>query len=39
MVLDVNRTNTMGPAMTPDRVRETFQHLALGLRFFWPPAA
>lgn len=39
VVLDVNRTNTMGPAMTPDRVRETFQRLAPGLRFFWPPGA
>ena len=39
VVLDVNRTNTMGPAMTPDRVRETFQRLAPGLQSFWPPQA
>ena len=39
VVLDVNRTNTMGPAMTPDRALETFQRLAPGLRSFWPPGA
>lgn len=38
-VLDVNRTNTMGPSMTPQRSRETFQRLAPGLRSFWPPGA
>jgi hypothetical protein len=36
-VLDVNRTNTMGPSMTRERARETFERLAPGLRFFWPP--
>jgi hypothetical protein len=39
VVLDANRTNTMGPAMTLERARETFQRLAPGLRFFWPPSA
>jgi hypothetical protein len=39
IVLDANRTNTMGRAMTPQRVRETYQRLAPGLRSFWPPRA
>jgi hypothetical protein len=37
VVLDANRTNTMGRAMTPQRIRETFHRLAPGLRSFWPP--
>jgi hypothetical protein len=39
VVLDANRTNTMGRVMTPQRIRETFQRLAPGLRSFWPPRA
>ena len=37
VVLDANRTNTMGRTMTPQRVRETMERLAPGLRSFWPP--
>lgn len=37
VVLDANRTNTMGRTMTPQRIRETVEHLAPGLRSFWPP--
>jgi len=37
VVLDANRTNTMGRAMTPQRARETFENLAPGLRSYWPP--
>lgn len=37
VVLDANRTNTMGRTMTPQRAREIFQRLAPGLRSFWPP--
>ena len=36
VVLDANRTNTMGRTMTPLRAREIFQRLAPGLRSFWP---
>ena len=38
VVLDVNRTNTMGSSIPPRRAREMFERLAPGLRFFWPPA-
>jgi hypothetical protein len=37
IVLDANRTNTMGRTMTAERKRETLAHLAPGLRSFWPP--
>lgn len=37
VVLDVNKTNTLGRAMTPERRRETCERLAPGLRCFWPP--
>ena len=37
VVLDANRTNTMGRTMTPQRIREVLEHLAPGLRSFWPP--
>lgn len=37
VVLDINRTNTMGRSMTPERMRETFERLAPGLQSFWPP--
>ena len=39
VVLDANRTNTMGRTMTPQRIRETCERLATGLRSFWPPGA
>jgi hypothetical protein len=39
VVLDVNRTNTMGRSMTPERVRATCELLAPGLRCFWPPGS
>ncbi len=38
VVLDVNRTNTMGSAMMQSRVQQTAEHLAPGLLSFWPPA-
>lgn len=37
VVLDANRTNTMGRTMAPQRAHEIFQRLAPGLRSFWPP--
>jgi hypothetical protein len=37
IVFDANRTNTMGRAMTPERIRETIDRLAPGIRAFWPP--
>jgi hypothetical protein len=37
VVLDVNRTNTMGRTMTAQRIRERCERLAPGLRSFWPP--
>ncbi|MGE5276506.1 MAG: hypothetical protein ACM3SU_05895 [Acidobacteriota bacterium] len=37
VVLDVNRTNTMGRSMAPERIREAAERLAPGLRSFWPP--
>ncbi len=37
VVLDANRTNTMGRTMTAERVRNTMERLAPGLRSFWPP--
>ena len=37
VILDVNRTNTMGRSMTRERQRRTFERLAPGLRSFWPP--
>jgi hypothetical protein len=36
VILDVNRTNTMGRSFTPERAREAFQRLAPGLHSFWP---
>ena len=37
IVFDANRTNTMGRAMTPERIRETIDRLAPGICAFWPP--
>ncbi len=37
VILDANRTNTMGRTMTPERIRDTMDRLAPGLRSFWPP--
>jgi hypothetical protein len=37
VVLDANRTNTMGRTMTPERKRDMLAHLAPGIRSFWPP--